>query len=283
MTFSDAPARPSVRFRRPDAKREVSNRVRRQPARLTQLLALFAAAGALFLAVTGVLHLALSSKGLEVKAVRVRSSDPSVGAVAERMAAGMAWGNIFLLDILDVKKRFEADPRIREARVRKILPASVEVEIEPRVPIAILAKDPPVLVDAEGVEIGPADAGAEPGLPRFEDADGFARDAGDKFKLGWSCLRELSAGDRADVEALDLTGMASVVVKLRSDPVRLRLGETGFSAKIGIFRERRDSWERKFGPLESLDFRFQDRIFVKPAAAPVPLAGEIGTAAKETH
>jgi len=283
MNFSDAPVHPSVRFRRPDAKCEVSKRVRRPPARLTQLLALFAAAGAVFLALTGVLHLVLSSKGLEVKSVRVRSSDPSVGAAAERMAAGMAWGNIFLLDILDVRKHFEADPRIREARVRKILPASVEVDIEPRIPIAILAKDPPVLVDAEGVVIGPADAGAEPGLPRFEDADGFARDAGDKIKLGWSCLRELSTADRADVEALDLTGMASVVVKLRSDPVRLRLGETGFSSKIGLFRERRDTWERKFGPIESLDFRFRDRIFIKPAAAAVPRTGENGTAAKETR
>ena len=281
MNFSDAAARPSVRFRRPDGKHEVSKPVRRPPARLKQIFALFAAAGAVFLALTGVLHFALSSKDLQVRTIRVQSADPAVRDAAERMAAGMSWGNIFLLDILDVRKRFESDPRIRKARVRKVLPASVEIEIEPRVPIAILAKDPPVLVDAEGVEIGPADAGAETGLPRFEDAEGFAHDEMDKIKLGWSCLRELSAGDRADVEALDLTGISSVVVKLRSDPVRLRLGETEFSSKISLFRERGDGWERKYGPIESLDFRFRDRIFITPAAAAALPAGETGTPAKE--
>ena len=58
--------------------------------------------------------------------------------------------------------------------------------------------------------------------------------------------------------------MSSVVLKLRSDPARLKLGDAGFSAKVGLFRERRDRWERDFGPLETLDLRFRDRIFVKP-------------------
>ncbi len=264
MNRASAPVRPAVRFHRPDAPLEVAKRTRRLPARLTQLLGLCAAAGAVFLALTGGIHLVLSAKGLEIRAVRVRSADPAVRAVAERMASGRHWGHILLLDAAEVRRSFEADPRIREARVRKVLPAAVDIEVDARVPIAVLAKDPPVLVDAEGVEIGPADPAAEAVLPRFEDADMFLRDAGDKVRLGWACLRELSDVDRADVEALDLTGMSSVVLKLRSDPARIKLGDAGFSAKVGLFRERRDRWERDFGPLETLDLRFRDRIFVKP-------------------
>ncbi len=265
--FSDVRSRPAVRFRRPDGRAAVSKTVRRVPARLRQLLLLFAAAGAVFGAAAGVLHLVLSSPKLVVAEVRVRTSDPAVRAVAAEKAAGMAWGHILLLDAAAIKAGFESDPRIRKAHVRKVLPSAVEIEIEPRVPIAVLAKDPPVLVDEEGVEIGPADAASEAALPRFEDADGFAGDAKDKIKLGWECLRELAEADRADVEALDLSGMGSVVLKLRSDPARLRLGDGGFSSKVALFRDGRDRWEREFGPIESLDFRFRDRIFVKPAAA----------------
>jgi cell division septal protein FtsQ len=282
MIRSSGPIAPAVRFRRPDGERGVRKSSRRMPARLKQFLALCAAAGAVFFVLAEVLIFGMTWSNLDVRDIRVRSADPDVRAAAERMAAEMPWGNIFVLDAAGVRRRFESVSWIREARVRKILPNAVEVEVEARVPIAILAKTPPVLIDAEGVEIGPAEAGAETVLPRFEDADGFLRDAKGKIDLGWSCLGELSPADRADVESLDLTGTGGVVLKLRSDPARLKLGESGFASKVGWFRERRERWEREFGAIESLDLRFRDRIFMKTAAAADGPAGQIATA-KETR
>jgi cell division septal protein FtsQ len=282
MIRSSGSLMPAVRFRRPDGERGVRKSTGRMPARLRQFLVLSAAAGAVFFVLAKVLVFGMTWNNLDVRDIRVRSTDPDVRAAAERMAAEMPWGNIFVLDAAAVRRRFESQSWIREARVRKILPNAVEIEIEARVPVAILAKTPPVLIDAEGVEIGPAEAGAETVLPRFEDADGFLRDAKSKIGLGWSCLRELPAEDRADVESIDLTGMESVVLKLRSDPARIKLGGSGFAAKVGWFRERRGRWERELGTIESLDLRFRDRIFVKTAAAADGPAGGTATA-KETR
>ena len=282
MIRSSGPFLPAVRFRRPDGERGVRKSVRRMPARLRQFVSLCGAAGAAFLVLAKVLVFGMTWGNLEVREVRVRAADPDVCAAAERLAAGMPWGNIFVLDASEARRRFESVPWIREARVRKILPNSVEVAVEPRVPIAILDKNPPLLVDAEGFEIGPANAGAETALPRFEDADGFVRGAKEKIGLGWSCLRELPPADRADVESLDLTRRGDVVLKFRSDPARLKLGEDGFAAKVGWFREKRGRWEREFGAIESLDLRFRDRIFVKTAALADGPAGA-APAAKETR
>ena len=282
MRRSAAPVTPSVRFRRPDGERGVRKSRRRVPARLKQFLALCAAAGAVFFVLTEVLLFGMSWSNLEIRDIRILAADPAVRGAAERLADEMPWGNIFVLDADAARKRFESVSWVREARVRKILPHAVEVEIAPRVPIAILAKDPPVLIDADGVEIGPAPDGAETVLPRFEDADGFLRDAQDKIRLGWSCLRDLAAEDRADAEALDLSGVGSVVLKLRSDPARLKLGESGFASKVGLFRERRNRWEREIGTIETLDLRFPDRIFVKTAPAADGPAGRTA-AAKETR
>lgn len=282
MNRSSGALAPAVRFRRPDGERGVRKSVRHMPARLKQFLGLFAAAGAVFFVLAKALIFGMTWSNLDVRDVRVLSADPDVRAAGERLAAEMPWGNIFVLDAAGVRQRFESVSWIREARVRKILPNAVEVEIEARVPVAILAKTPPVLVDAEGVEIGPAEAGAETVLPRFEDADGFLRDAKGKIGLGWSCLRELTPADRADVESLDLTGTGGVVLKLRSDPARLKLGESGFALKVGWFREHRGRWERELGAIESLDLRFRDRIFVKTAAASDGPAGRT-TTVKETR
>ena len=282
MIRSSSAAAPAVRFRRPDGERGVRKSVRRLPARLRQFLVLSAAAGAVFFVLAKILIFGMTWTNFDVRDVRILAADPDVRAAAERMAAAMPWGNIFVLDADAVRRRFEARSWIREARVRKILPGAVEVEIEPRVPVAILAKIPPVLVDADGVEIGPANPGAEAVLPLFEDGDRFLRGAKGKVGFGWSCLRELSAEDRADVESLDLSGPENIVLKLRSDPARIKLGGSGFASKVGLYRERRLRWERELGPIESLDLRFRDRIFVKAAAAAAGAAGEAAPA-KETR
>ena len=157
MIRSSSAAAPAVRFRRPDGERGVRKSVRRLPARLRQFLVLSAAAGAVFFVLATILIFGMTWTNFDVRDVRILAADPDVRAAAERMAAAMPWGNIFVLDADAVRRRFEARSWIREARVRKILPGAVEVEIEPRVPVAILAKIPPVLVDADGVEIAEAE------------------------------------------------------------------------------------------------------------------------------
>ena len=275
---------PAVRYRRADADRPVRKPGRRRlPARVRQILVLCGLTAAVFFALTELILFLLSWKDLEIKEVRISSSNPSVMSAAEGMAGAMAWGNILALNVGDVRNRFESNPWIREARVRKVLPATVLVEVEARVPAAILAKAVPTLIDAEGFEIEPAPAGAEAVLPLFVDAEKFGRDAADKVRLGWSCLRELAPEDRADVEALDLSGSGDIVLKFRSSPVLLKLGDSGFGPKVGLYREERSRWDREFGEIEYLDLRIAERVYVKTAAAADPPAGAATGTEKETR
>jgi cell division septal protein FtsQ len=272
------------RFRRADADRSVRKpRRRRLPAWMRQILALSGLAAVVFFALTEILLFLLSWKDLEIKKVRISSSNSAVLAAAQAMAAAMPWGNILALDIGSVRKRFEADRWIREARVRKVLPSTVLVEVEARVPGAILEKAVPTLIDAEGFEIEPAPARAGAVFPKFEDAGRFDRDAADKIRLGWNCLHELAPEDRADVEALDLTATDDVVLKFRSSPVLLKLGDSGFGPKVSFYREKKSRWAREFGEIEYLDFRIAERVYLKTAAAADPAAAAAPGAEKEAR
>jgi cell division septal protein FtsQ len=61
--------------------------------------------------------------------------------------------NVFHLDVDDVERRLESDPRILRATVTTSLPGSIRIVVAPRTPVAIAGD---ALIGPDGVVMGPA-------------------------------------------------------------------------------------------------------------------------------
>jgi cell division protein FtsQ len=258
---------PASQFQRGGGNARVKKTNRRVPVRKRQILFATGLAAATIFAVRGVYVFVMTRPNLEVRSVQVTCPNPDVRAAVEQMAREMRWGNILRVDVSQVRRRFSEYSWVKDVSVRKVFPDTVSVDVTPRQPVAVLEKNVPVLIDQEGVELGPPPSEARAALPVFIDSQGFAEDARDKALLGWSCLRDLTAEDRADIAALDVSDPGDVIATLRSGPTKLKLGEDLFRQKLALYRRTKDRWTQEFGPLEYMDLRFPDRIYIRTAEA----------------
>jgi cell division protein FtsQ len=231
-----------------------------------QALISFALAAVVFFSVHEIYLFVITWSKLEIRDVRVSCADEDVRADVARRLEGTRWGNILLLDLAKVRARLEALPWIKEARLRKVFPSSLQIALVPRTPAALLRSDALTLIDRDGVELRTVAPGAFPGLPLLVDGAGLAGDRADKIRRAWECLDSLADAERLDVESIDLTDASNAVLKFRAEPTRVLLGDAGFGARIADFLKNKERWTREFGPLEYVDLRFDDRVYLKPAA-----------------
>lgn len=245
-----------------------------------QALAAFALAAVVFFSVHEIYLFVITWSRLEIRDVRVSCADESVRTGVVRHLEGTHWGNILLLDLSKIRGRLEAEPWVKEARLRKVFPSSLQIALVPRTPAALLRKEALILIDRDGVELEAAPPGTYPELPLLVDEAGFREDRADKLRRAWTCLDGLADGERLDVESIDLTDPANAVLKLRSAPTRILLGDAGFGARIADYLKNRERWTREFGLLEYVDLRFDDRVYLKPAA---PSAGADTPSPKEAR
>ncbi|MCL6638309.1 MAG: FtsQ-type POTRA domain-containing protein [Firmicutes bacterium] len=107
----------------------------------------------------------LNSPLFEVKRIEV-SGNRYLDAGAIRAAANIGMGtNIFKVNLNAVAGDIKVIPMVKEVRVRRVLPASILVEISEREPLGLFpTAEGFIEIDAEGVYLKKASAGAE-GLP----------------------------------------------------------------------------------------------------------------------
>jgi cell division septal protein FtsQ len=257
----------AAQYQRGGGRVRVKKSERRIAPGTRQLLVIIGLVAVTLVLVREIYVFAISWSKLDVRTVQVSCPNADVRAGVERLAADMRWGNLLRVDIDRVRRHFFTYAWVKDVSVRKIFPATVRVEVTPRQPVAVLEKSVPVLVDGDGVELGPAPPESRAGLPVFTDGRGFVQDAGEKTLLGCACLGELTAEDRADVASLDLGEAGNIIATLRSNPTKIKLGEDSFALKFALYRRTKDRWTQEFGPLDYMDLRFSDRIYIRPAEA----------------
>ena len=122
---------------------------------------------------------------LEIRDVRVSCADESVRAdVVRPILEGTHWGNILLLDLAKIRGRLEADPWVKEARLRKVFPSSLEIAPRPPDPGRPPPEDAVILIDRDGVELEAAPPGRTRACPLLVDEAGFARGPGGQAPAG---------------------------------------------------------------------------------------------------
>lgn len=202
---------------------------------------------------------------LNIREIEIICPKEDVREDIKRFMAGKYWGNLLLLDIKNLQARVAAHQWIRDAHIRKIFPSTLRIDIQERIPVAILVKEKYFLVDKEGVlleEISPVEW---PDLPLLTDMNRFQRDCDLKLGLAWACLESLGEKERKKVSMMDLSEYENVSIRLKDTGTWLKLGRERFYEKYQLFHHNRALFQ-KYGPLEYIDFRFEGRLVLRPHA-----------------
>jgi cell division septal protein FtsQ len=212
-----------------------------------------------------------------VKKAEIACRQESVGRDIRALLNASKLRNLLLLDMGRLQDRIEAHRWVKEARLRKVFPSTLKVEITERKPAAILKTGESFLmIDRDGVWLDQLASWEDANLPLLLDSASFKDGYQEKLALAWKCLDSLTPGQRLEVEALDLSEPGSVRMSLLGQTTRLVLGGERFSERLSFIRSYKETMEVQYGPLEYIDLRFDGRIIFKPlpvvemAAVPNP-------------
>ncbi|MGB7294308.1 MAG: FtsQ-type POTRA domain-containing protein [Candidatus Aminicenantales bacterium] len=257
-----------LEFKRARAKAPVKRVQRKLTVRARHIVLFFTVLAGFFFGLTrAYLHL-VSCDDFTVRKIEVASRRDFVSREIRAFLDSSRFGNLLLLDIRVLRDRIESHRWVKEARVRKVFPSSLKVEITEREPAALLKiGESYLMIDEDGVGLERLAARENTDLPVLLDRSFFQSRYRDKIVLAWRCLSALTPEQRREIEALDLSENRSVGVFLRGLTTRFILGGERFSERLSFIRSNWAELEGRNGALEYVDLRFDDRIIFKPLPA----------------
>jgi cell division protein FtsQ len=225
----------------------------------------FLVIAAVFLGLAKAYLLLITTSEFDVRSLEVLSKREFVAGDIRALADPSKLGNLLALDIGKLESLVESHPWVREARLKKVFPSEVRIEITEREPAAVLQVGESYIVVAEdGVVLGRTTAGAALGLPLLTDSAGFRDRYREKLDLAWRCLKSLTPAELASVESLDVSRVDSPSLFLKEQPTMVILGPERFSEELREYLANKEAWENQGGPLEYVDLRFDGRVYFKP-------------------
>lgn len=268
LKYRPAPAYSTTRrFQRGLEKVPVKKIQRKLTLRLKHIVLFFLLLVGLFYLLMKAYLFLITWEELDVKKTEVLCRLDFVARDLAPLVEASRLGNLLVLDIAGLQDRIETHRWVKEARLRKVFPSSLRIEIEERLPAAVLRVGRAnLLIDQEGVMLEQLNAREESPLPLLVDASEFQDYYREKLNLAWACLNSLTAEIREEVDALDLSQIDSLSLTFKDRSTRLILGADRFLEKTQFFLNSLARLESDNGPLEYVDLRFDDRIYFRPLA-----------------
>lgn len=252
----------SFQFKRRREKIKTKKIQRKIRLKFIHILLTFLFLWGIFFLIQQIYLFLISWDNLDVKGIEITSKRSAVKEEIQEFFKGKNLGNILLLDIGHLQELLEGHRWVENVCVRKIFPSSLRIEIIERTPVAVLKKENFFLIDKEGILLEKINPHENQSLPLLVDSNNFEKDYKEKIALAWECLESFTPSERKKAEVLDLTDYENVTLKLKGSETNYILGAEQFSQKLKIFQKWRSHLE-KYEPLEYVDLRFQDRLYIK--------------------
>jgi hypothetical protein len=195
-------------------------------------------------------------------------------------AAGLRTGESLLgLDLAAARARLTAHPRVREASLRRRLPATVVVEVTERVPCAIVRADRDYLVDAEGAILESADPGTLANLPVLTGIEVVAgaltargaTDVAAGIELV-AAIRQVGFPAIAAVGHIDLTDPDDAVIVPVSGRPLVHTGRRDAAGRLQRWRSVAPDMAQRWPEFDYVDLRAEGQVVAMPTA-PAPEDG----------
>ena len=160
------------------------------------------------------------------------------------------------------------DPWARTVTAKRVLPATLALRVKERVPCArARINDESYIVDTDGVVVGRSDPELS-GLPILTGLAGQSRDAL-RGSLGYGTrvvqrLRDEAGSWVPEIESLDLSRRDRVAIRTVDPGPAIFLDRYRVMRNLDAYLQLRREIVRRYGSIEHVDLRFEDRISVKP-------------------
>lgn len=172
--------------------------------------------------------------------------------------------SLYLMNLHERRNQILGLEWVRNASVRRIWPNRVSVEVEERVPVAVVPFSPPVLIDAEGYLLTPR--GKVP--PRFPVLNGLRERDGlqlrrDRVQRMLVVLQELSAY-KTGILAVEIGSGENLklVYQHEAKPITLLMGSERYKDRLANLIANFDSVRERLSDDPVLDLRLDERITI---------------------
>jgi cell division protein FtsQ len=219
--------------------------------------------------------LVLNAPVLQVSRVMVRGNERLATGEVLALIGDLRDRNILTVRLDQWRARLLSSPWVEDAVLRRTLPATVDVVVRERRPVAIGRLSSGLyLVDAHGIvidEYGPQYSDLD--LPIVDGLAAAPRDGGSALDESRALLaaRLLAALEArpdlaAKVSQIDVSDPRNAVVILDGDTAMLRLGDSDFVERLQEYLDLGPALRDRVPEIDYVDLRFDERLYVRPVA-----------------
>ena len=217
---------------------------------------------------------------LEVNRIVVHGNERLSKGEVLAVLSGLRGESLLWTDLDAWRRRLLSSPWVRDAALRRSLPATVDVVVSERQPIGIgringgdmyLVDERGVIIDQYGPQYADLDLPIIDGLAAVNH-DGSLTDER-RADLAARLMTALRAKPQVArrVSQIDVADLHNAAVILSGDPAVIQLGEDQFLSRLQGYLELASALRERVADIDYVDLRFDDRIYVRPASAPSAL------------
>jgi cell division septal protein FtsQ len=212
------------------------------------------------------------SAAFRIRDVVVTGNERLTATEIQSLAAGLRGENLLQVDLAHYAAQIRESAWVADVLIFRVLPATVEIRIRERHPIAIARHDQRLyLVDDTGIiidEYQPAyrayDLPVIDGLVTSAPGGELLADP-ERVRLADALLTAFRG--RPDLltrlSQIDVSTGRDARVLFDDDPAWLHLGQEAFGERLGRYLELRPTLRNRFNEIDYVDLRFGERIYVQ--------------------
>ena len=179
--------------------------------------------------------------------------------------------NILMADLETQRQHLMASGWVKTATLRRVLPSTIEVSVEERVPIGLARVGGRLyLIDGDGTvidEYGPRFT--EGGLPIIDGlstgTDGAVDETRAQLVSSLVAALEVMPGLLSRISQIDVEDPYDAVVLLNDGPTLIHLGHEQFAERLRDYLELAPALRAHVADIDYVDLRFDRRVFIRPA------------------
>lgn len=228
---------------------------------------LFQRRGELKAALTATQRFVFDNRYFAVREIHIRGAEKVGGSEIVAMTGLKQGMNIWKVDPTVIEKKVAKHPWVRRVLVRREFPRRVVVEVEERVPRAIVALRKLYYVDSDGLvfkEVGAGENVKFPMLTGMRPEELTASDPKTRGRIQDALrLSDLMAKDAHTLSEIHFDGTDRLVVYTTAYPVALHLGSGDWAEKLQRLDRVLSLWKGNEERLAALDVSFNDQVVVR--------------------
>jgi cell division septal protein FtsQ len=202
-----------------------------------------------------------------VREIQVRGGEKVSGNEIVAIAGLKQGMNIWQVDPVAIEKKVARHPWVRRVLVRREFPRRIVIDVEERMPKAIVALRKLYYVDADGVlfkEVATGENVKYPLLTGLRPEDLMASDAVTRKRIREALrLGDLMAQRTHTLSEIHFDAPDRVAVYTTRYPVALHMGWGDWEDKLGRLDRLLSLWQGNEERLHSLDMSFRDQVVAK--------------------